>query len=122
MVLCFFEAAPSFEWLAAPLMADEPPPGDAIFRSCSWVSTFLMFGERAISSSESPAPAGSGVPETVCSFRTLWIGEGSLPMCYSGFLPHETEVVRESLVDAAREGGGAYRSSILQSGTYVGES
>ena len=45
-----------------------------------------MFGEGAISSSESPAPSGSGVPErgvpeTVFSFRMLWIGEGARFRC-----------------------------------------
>ena len=60
-----------------------------------------MFGEEAISSSESLAPSGSDVPEhevpeTVFSFRTLWIGEGSLPVSGFGFRPPEIEVVRGS--------------------------
>ena len=63
MVRGFFGAVLSFEWLVGSLMADELPPGDAIFRSFSRVSTLLMFGEGAISSLESPAPSGSGVPE-----------------------------------------------------------
>ena len=53
--------------------ADEPPPGDAIFCSCSSVGTLSMFGEGVISFSETPAPFGSGVlergvPGTVLSF------------------------------------------------------
>lgn len=96
-------------------MVDEPPPEDAIFHSCCRVSTLLMFGEGAISSSESPAPSGSGVPERgvpeiVFSFLTLWIGERSLLVSCSGFRQPETEAVRGSLVDAALEGGGAYGS------------
>ena len=85
-----------------------------------------MFGEGVISSSESPAPSGSGVPErgvpeTVFSFRTLWIGEGSLPVSCSGFRPPGIEVVRGSLVEVARDVGGTYGSSILQSRTEFGE-
>ena len=57
-------------------MADEPPPGDAFFRSCSRVSTRLIFEEGAISSFKSHALSTSsvlerGVPETVFPFRTL---------------------------------------------------
>ena len=54
---CFFCVAPSFEWLVGPLTADEPPPNDAFFRSCSQVSTLFIFRERAISSTESPSPS-----------------------------------------------------------------
>ena len=84
---------------------DEPPPGDAF---CSRYNILLMFGEGAISSSESPAPSACGVlepgvPETVLPFRTLWIGEGSFPVRYSGFCPPEIEVVRGSLLEAALE-------------------
>ena len=80
-------------------MADEPPPGDAIWRSCSRVNTPLMFWEGAISSSESLAPFRSvvlnrGVPEIVFSFQTLWIWKELLPMCCSRFMPHDTKVVR----------------------------
>lgn len=102
-------------------MAHEPPHGDAIFRSYSRVNTLLIFGERVISSYEFPAPSGFGVSKIVFSFQMLWIGEGWLPVSCFGFRPLETEVVQGSLVEAAREVGGAYGSSILQSGTEAGK-
>ena len=75
-----------------------------------------MCGERAISSSESPARFVRGVPETVLPFRTLRIGEGSLPVRCSRFCQPEIEVVRGSLVEAALEGGGGNVFPIWQSG------
>ena len=85
-----------------------------------------MFGEGATSSSESPTPSARGVlepgiPENVFPFRTLWIGEGSLPVCCSGCCPPEIEAVRGSLVEAALEGGGGNGSTIWQSGGDGGE-
>ena len=104
-------------------MADEPPPGDAF---CSRVSILLMFGDWAISSSESPAPSvrgvpEPGVPETVLPFRMLRTGEGSLPVRCSGFCPPEIEAVRGSLLEAALEGGGGNGLTIWQSGGDDGE-
>lgn len=57
-----------------------------------------------------------GVPKSVFSFRMMWIVEGSVLVFCSEFLPHKTEVVGGSLVDAACDGGGAYGSNIMQSG------
>ena len=86
-----------------------------------------MFGETAISSSESLAAAGSSlnlspdpdcaVPQAFFSFRDLWPGEGSLPVGRSLFRPHETKAVRGSLANIACEGGGAHCSTIMQSRT-----
>ena len=108
-------------------MAEEPPPGVKSLRSCSLVNTLLMFGKGAISSSESPAAAGSSpdlspdpdrtVPEAFFSFQELWPGEGSLPVVCSLFRPHETEAVRGSLANIACEGRGANCSTIMQSRT-----
>ena len=78
-------------------MADKPPLKDDIFHSCSRVSTISKFGEGSISSSESPAPSGSGVSEIVSSFRTLWIGKGLLPISCFGFRPSEAKVVEGPL-------------------------
>ena len=80
-----------------------------------------MFGEGAISSSESPAPSARGVPETVLPFRTLRIGEGLLPVRCSGFCPPKIEVVRGSLLTAVLEGGGGNVFTIWKSGGDDGE-
>ena len=64
-----------------------------------------MFGEEAISSSESPAPSVRGIPKIVLPFRTLRIEERSLSVRCFGFCPLDIEVVRGSLVEAALEGG-----------------
>ena len=76
-----------------------------------------MFGEGAISSPKSLAPSKFGVPkcgdpEIVFSFRMLWTGEGSLLKFRFGILPHKIDMVRGSLVDAAREGG-AHKAPVL---------
>ena len=81
---------------------------------------------KAISSSESPAPSATGVsergiPKIVFPFRTLWIGEGSLPVRYFGFRPLEIEAVRGSLVEVAFEGGRTNDSTNWQSGRDDGE-
>jgi hypothetical protein len=47
-------------WLPRLFAADEPPASKALW---SRVSTLFMFGEGAISSSESLAPSALGVPE-----------------------------------------------------------
>ena len=88
-----------------------------------------MFGEGAISSSESHTAGGSSPhpspdPDRAgafFSFRELWPGEGSLLVVRSLFRPQEMEVVRESLADIACEGGGAHCSIIMQSRTEAGE-
>ena len=100
-------------------------------RSCSLVNALLMFGEGAISSSESPAAGGSSpdpspdpdraVPKAFFSFWELWTGEGSLPVVRSLFRPQETEVVRGSLADIMCEGGGAHCSTSIQSKAGAGE-
>ena len=74
-----------------------------------------MFGEGAISSSESPAPSACGVPETVLPFRMLRIGERSLPMRCSRFCPPEIEVICGSLLKATLEGGRGNVFTIWQS-------
>ena len=90
-----------------------------------------MFGEGAISFSESHAAAGSSpdpspdpdraIPEAFFSFRELWPGEGSVLVGRSLFRPQETEAVQGSLADIACEGGGAHCSTIMQSRTGAGE-
>ena len=94
------------------------PPRDAFF--CRHVSTCLMFGEGAISSSESPTPSARGVPKpgvpkTILPFRTLWIGERLLPMCCPGLYPPAIEAVRGFLVEATLVGVGGNGSTIWQS-------
>jgi hypothetical protein len=82
-----------------------------------------MFGEGAISSSESHVSSARGVrepgvPETAL-LRILRIGAGSLPACCSGCCP--PEAVRGSLAEAVLEGGVGSGSSIWQSGGNDGE-
>ena len=94
-------------WLPGLLAADEPPISEALW---SRVSTLLMFGEGAISSSESLAPSGLGVPEcgvleTVFPFRTLRGGDWSSPRCWTGSLRPELGVARGSRLEAALYGG-----------------
>ena len=114
---CFFRAAPSFVWLPGLLAADEPPISEAL---SSRVSTLLMFGEGAISSSESLALSAigvseRGVPETVFPFRTLQGGEWSSPRCWSGFRQLELRVARglrlEATLDSGWRGGLVIRQS-----------
>ena len=110
-------------------MAEEPPPWDESLHSRNLVNT-LMFGEGAISSSESSAADGFSldpspdlerpVPNNFFFFRELWTGEGSLPVVRSLFRPQETDVVRGSQIDCTCEEGAAHCSTIIQSGAGVG--
>ena len=83
------------------------------------MSILLIFGEGAISSSESHVLSDlgvrePGVPETKLPLWTLCIGEGSLAVFCSGCcLP---KLVRGSLGEAALEGGRGNGSTIWQSG------
>ena len=104
-------------WLPGLLAADEPPISEALW---SRVSTLLMFGEGAISSSESPAPSvrgdpEPGVPTTVLSFRTLQSGEWSSPRCWTGSWRPELGVARGSRLEAALKGDWRARLVIRQS-------
>jgi hypothetical protein len=100
-------------------MRDEAP-GDAL--ACPRVNARLMFGERAISSSESPVSSARGVrepgvPETAL-FQIPGLGVGDFPAGCSECRPPEE--ARGSRAEVVLEGGVGSGSGIGWSAGKVG--
>jgi hypothetical protein len=110
-------------------MAEAPPPGVKSGRSCSRAKTFLIFGEGAISSSDSAGdlPSHDSSPDlerfatSTYFLRELYRGKWSLSATLFMFRLQEAEAVRHSLAIVAWEGGSIHCSSIMQSGAGAGE-